>query len=155
AAAFFAEQLMTPAAAPARQFLAERGFDRSVAEQFGVGFAPQGWDNLLRHLRGKGLTEPELTTRGLLSQGNRGPYDRFRGRLVWPIRDVTGDVVGSGARRLLEEDQGPKYLNRPGTALYKKAQVLYGIDLAKREVARRKEVVVVEGYTDVMAAHVS
>lgn len=155
AAQYYAEQLLTPAAAPARTFLAERGFDRSAAEQFGVGFAPTGWDSLLRHLRGKGWTEPELTATGLMSQGNRGLYDRFRGRLVWPIRDVTGDTVGFGARRLLEEDQGPKYLNSPETALYKKAQVLYGIDLAKREIARSKQVVVVEGYTDVMAAHLS
>jgi DNA primase len=155
AAQFYAEQLLTPGAAPARTFLAERGFDRTAAEQFGVGFAPAGWDHLLRHLRGRGWTEAELTATGLMSQGNRGLYDRFRGRLVWPIRDVTGDTVGFGARRLLEEDQGPKYLNSPETALYKKAQVLYGIDLAKREIARAKQVVVVEGYTDVMAAHLS
>lgn len=155
AAAYYAEQLLSPPAAVGRAFLSERGFDRSAAEQFGVGFAPAGWDHLLRHLRGKGFTEAELTASGLMSQGNRGLYDRFRGRLVWPIRDVTGDVVGFGARRLLDEDQGPKYLNSPETALYKKAQVLYGIDLAKREIARRRQVVVVEGYTDVMAAHLS
>jgi len=155
AAAYFAEQLLSPAAAPARAFLSERSFDRDAAAQFGVGFAPQGWDALLRHLRGRGFTEPELTASGLMSQGNRGLYDRFRGRLVWPIRDVTGDVVGFGARRLFEEDTGPKYLNSPETALYHKATVLYGIDLAKREIAKRKQVVVVEGYTDVMAAHLS
>ncbi|WP_182111454.1 DNA primase [Actinotalea sp. JY-7876] len=155
AAAYYVEQLLTPAAAVGRTFLAERGFDRSAAETFGVGFAPQGWDHLLRHLRGKGFTEAELVASGLMSQGGRGIYDRFRGRLVWPIRDVTGDVVGFGARKLLEEDQGPKYLNSPDTALYKKAQVLYGIDLAKREIAKAKQVVVVEGYTDVMAAHLS
>lgn len=155
AAAFYAEQLLTPAAAAGRQFLAERGFDRGAAEQFGVGFAPQGWDALLRHLRGKGFTEPELMVSGLMSQGNRGLYDRFRGRLVWPIRDVTGDVLGFGARRLFDDDSGPKYLNSPETPLYKKTQVLYGIDLAKREIAKRRQVVVVEGYTDVMAAHLS
>lgn len=155
AAAWYAEQLLTPEAATGRSFLAERGFDRAAAEHFGVGYAPQGWDHLLRHLRGKGYTEAELTTSGLMSQGNRGLYDRFRGRLVWPIRDVTGDVVGFGARRLYEDDQGPKYLNSPETPLYKKAQVLYGIDLAKREIAKAKQVVVVEGYTDVMAAHLS
>lgn len=155
AAAFYAEQLLTPEGATARAFLAERGFDRSVAEQFGLGYAPQGWEHLVRHLRGRGFTEPELQASGLLSQGNRGWYDRFRGRLLWPIRDVTGDVVGFGARKIFEEDQGPKYLNSPETALYKKAQVLYGIDLAKREIARTRQVVVVEGYTDVMAAHLS
>ncbi|GAB2677142.1 DNA primase [Thalassiella azotivora] len=153
---FFREQLASPQAQVGRRFLAERGFDRQAAEQFGVGFAPQGWDALHRHLRGRGFTDVELVTSGLLSQGSgRGPYDRFRGRLVWPIRDITGATVGFGARRLLEEDQGPKYLNTPETPLYRKSQVLYGIDLAKREIARRKQVVVVEGYTDVMACHLS
>lgn len=152
---FFREQLTTPAAAAGRAFLAERGFDRSAAEQFGVGFAPQGWDALLRHLRGRGFTEPELVASGLVSQGQRGVYDRFRGRLVWPIREVTGETVGFGARRLFDEDQGPKYLNTPETPLYRKSQVLYGIDLAKRDMQRDKRVVVVEGYTDVMAMHLS
>ncbi len=155
AAAYFAEQLLTPAGAAGRAFLAERGFDRGAAEQFGVGYAPQGWDSLLRHLRGRGFTESEITETGLMSQGSRGVYDRFRGRLVWPIREVTGDTVGFGARRLFDDDQGPKYLNTPETALYHKAQVLYGIDLAKREIAKAKQIVVVEGYTDVMAAHLS
>ena len=155
AAQFYAEQLATPGAAAGRAFLAERGFDRSHAEQFGMGFAPQGWDSLLRHLRGRGFTEPELIASGLMSQGNRGVYDRFRGRLVWPIREVTGDTIGFGARKLFEEDQGPKYLNTPETALYKKSQVLYGLDLAKREIAKTHQAVVVEGYTDVMAAHLS
>ncbi|MFI2752433.1 DNA primase [Cellulomonas sp. P22] len=155
AAAYFTEQLTTPGAATARQFLAERGFDRTAAEQFGVGYAPQGFDALLRHLRGRGFTEAELTASGLVSQNNRGLYDRFRGRLVWPIREVTGDTIGFGARKLFEEDQGPKYLNTPETPLYRKSQVLYGIDLAKREIAREKQVVVVEGYTDVMAMHLS
>ena len=155
AAQFFAEQLFTPGAGVAREFLAQRSFDRAVAEQFGVGFAPPGWSSLLTHLRGRGFSEAEILAAGLVSQGGRGVYDRFRGRLVWPIRDVTGEVVGFGARRLLEEDQGPKYLNTPETALYKKSQVLYGLDLAKREIARTRRVVVVEGYTDVMAAHLS
>ncbi len=155
AAAYYVEQLATPAAAPAREFLGQRGFDRAAAEQFGVGFAPQGWDHLLRHLRGRGFTEAELSASGLVSQGQRGVYDRFRGRLIWPIRDVTGDTIGFGARRLLDDDQGPKYLNSPETALYRKTHVLYGIDLAKREIAKRKQVVIVEGYTDVMAAHLS
>lgn len=155
AAEYYQEQLGTPAAAAARQFLTERGFDRSVAEQFGLGFAPNSWDALLRHLRGRGFTEPELTASGLMSQGGRGIYDRFRGRLLWPIRDVTGETIGFGARKIFEEDQGPKYLNTPETPIYKKSQVLYGIDLAKREIARSGKVVVVEGYTDVMAMHLS
>ena len=155
AAEFYAEQLMGPDAAPARAFLAERSFDRADAELFGVGFAPKGWDALQRHLQGRGFTQAELVASGLMSQGQRGIYDRFRGRVMWPIRDVTGAVIGFGARRLFEDDQGPKYLNTPETSLYKKSHVLYGIDLAKREIAKGKRVVVVEGYTDVMAAHLS
>ncbi|MGY4642898.1 DNA primase [Cellulomonas sp. URHB0016] len=152
---FYREQLSAPGAAAGRAFLSERGFDRGAAEQFGVGFAPQGWDGLLRHLRGRGFTEAELTASGLVSQGQRGIYDRFRGRLVWPIREVTGETLGFGARRLFDEDQGPKYLNTPETPLYRKSQVLYGLDLAKRDMQRDRRVVVVEGYTDVMAMHLS
>lgn len=152
---FYRSQLTTPAAAAGRSFLAERGFDRNAAEQFGVGFAPQGWDSLMRHLRGRGFTEAELMASGLVSQGQRGVYDRFRGRLVWPIREVTGETIGFGARRLFEEDNGPKYLNTPETTLYRKSHVLYGLDLAKRDMQRDKRVVVVEGYTDVMAMHLS
>jgi DNA primase len=155
AAQFYAEQLFGPGAQAARAFLAERSFDRTDAEHFGVGYAPTGWDALLRHLQGRGFTQAELVASGLVSQGQRGIYDRFRGRLVWPIRDVTGAVIGFGARRLYDEDQGPKYLNTPETSLYKKSQVLYGIDLAKKSIAQGKRVVIVEGYTDVMAAHLS
>ena len=152
---YYREQLLTPQAQLGRRFLAERSFTEEAAATFGVGFAPAGWDHLLRHLRGRGFTEPELIASGLVSQGNRGVYDRFRGRLVWPIRDVTGETIGFGARRLSEDDQGPKYLNTPETQIYKKSSVLYGIDLAKRAIAKEKRVVVVEGYTDVMAAHLS
>jgi len=152
---FFREQLVTQEGAVGRAFLTGRGFDRAAAEQFAVGFAPPGWDGLLKHLRGRGFNDAELTTSGLMSAGDRGPYDRFRGRLVWPIRDITGATVGFGARKLLEDDQGPKYLNTPQTPLYNKSAVLYGIDLAKREIAKRRQVVVVEGYTDVMAMHLS
>ena len=152
---FYREQLTTPAAQVGREFLAERGFDQAAAEQFAVGFAPDGWGALRTHLTGVGFTDEELTTAGLLSAGSRGSYDRFRGRLVWPIRDITGATVGFGARRLLEQDSGPKYLNTPATVVYNKSQVLYGIDLAKREIARARQVVVVEGYTDVMAMHLS
>ncbi|MFE9233536.1 DNA primase [Cellulosimicrobium funkei] len=155
AAQYFSEQLFAPGAQAARAFLAERSFERADAEHFGVGYAPTGWDNLQRHLQGRGFTQAELVASGLMSQGQRGIYDRFRGRLMWPIRDVTGEIIGFGARRLYDEDQGPKYLNTPETTLYKKSHVLYGIDLAKREIAKQKRVVVVEGYTDVMAAHLS
>ena len=153
--AYFREQLATPEAMAARKFLADRGFDLAAAETFGVGYAPRGWDSLVKHLRGKGFTEKELTASGLASEGNRGPYDRFRGRLIWPIRDVTGAVVGFGARKLYEDDQGPKYLNTPETILYKKSQVLYGLDLAKKAISTGRQVVIVEGYTDVMAMHLA
>jgi DNA primase len=152
---FFRDQLLTPAAATGRQFLQERGFERSAADRFGVGFAPQGWDALLKHLSGKGFTQEELKLTGMFSEGQRGIYDRFRGRLMWPIRDIAGDTVGFGARKLFEDDQGPKYLNTPETQLYKKSQVLYGIDLAKRNIASKRQLVVVEGYTDVMACHLA
>ncbi len=152
---FFRAQLLTPGATEGRNFLHERGFDRAAADQFGVGYAPQGWDSLLKHLRGKGYTDPELKLTGMFSEGGRGIYDRFRGRLIWPIRDIAGDTIGFGARKLYEDDQGPKYLNTPETALYKKSQVLYGIDLAKRNIAKDRQLVVVEGYTDVMACHLA
>jgi DNA primase len=152
---FFRAQLLTPGAAEARNFLFGRGFDRQAAEHFGCGYAPQGWDALLKHLRGRGFTDAELKLTGMFSEGNRGIYDRFRGRLIWPIKDIAGDTIGFGARKLYEDDQGPKYLNTPETTLYKKSQVLYGIDLAKRSIAKDRQLVVVEGYTDVMACHLA
>ncbi len=152
---YYREQLDSPAAEVGRRFLTERGFDQEAAARFGVGFAPEGWDSLSGVLRGRGFTEAELTASGLVSQGQRGIYDRFRGRLVWPIRDITGNTIGFGARRLLESDQGPKYLNTPETAIYHKSSVLYGLDLARKEISSQHRVVVVEGYTDVMAAHLA
>ncbi len=150
---YFQQQLLTPEAGTAQRFLGERGFSRDAALKFGVGYAPQGWDSLTRHLRGRGFTEKELADGGLVSRGQRGVYDRFRGRLVWPIRDVTGKTIGFGARKLFDDDQGPKYLNTPETPIYKKSQVLYGLDLARKAIGTKRQVVVVEGYTDVMAAH--
>ncbi|MGI8536851.1 MAG: DNA primase [Mycobacteriales bacterium] len=155
AAAFYAEQLGSAEAVTGRQFLAERGFDREAAAAYGVGYAPQGWDVLLKHLRAKGFSQEELLLGGLASEGRRGPIDRFRGRLLWPIRDLGGDVVGFGARKLYDDDNGPKYLNTSETPIYKKSAVLYGLDLAKKEIARRRQAVVVEGYTDVMACHLA
>ena len=152
---FFREQLHTPAAEPGRAFLAERGFDQLAAERFGVGFAPDSYDALSGHLTKKGFSVPELVEAGLVSQGDRGVYDRFRGRLIWPIRDVTGQTIGFGARRLGEDDRGPKYLNTPETEVYHKSRVLYGLDLAKRDISKKRQVVIVEGYTDVMACHLA
>lgn len=155
AAAYYAEQLGSPDALIAREFLEQRGFDAQVARHFGVGFAPKGWDGVTTHLRSRGFTDAELLAGGLVSQGNRGVYDRFRGRLVWPIRELGGEVIGFGARRLYDDDDGPKYLNTPETPIYKKSQVLYGIDLARREISKAQQVVIVEGYTDVMACHLA
>lgn len=157
AAEFFRAQLLTPDAEAGRRFLGERGFDAGAAAHFGVGFAPRGWDGMLKALTAQGFTREELSNAGLVSTGQRGVYDRFRGRLVWPIRDVSGQTIGFGARKLFDDDQGPKYLNTPETPIYKKAQVLYGLDLAKRDIARGdpRRVVVVEGYTDVMACHLA
>jgi DNA primase len=156
AAAFYADHLGSPDGLAGRQFLSERGFDKAAADTFGIGFAPRDGDALYRHLRQKGFRDEELVTGGLVAQGRSGHYDRFRGRLVWPIRDVSGDVIGFGARRLFDDDRiDAKYLNTPETPIYKKSQVLYGIDLARREMARSSQAVVVEGYTDVMACHLS
>ena len=157
AARFYQEQLKSPDAAIGRDFLEKRGFDGESVRSFGVGFAPKEWDALTKALRAEGFTIEELTLAGLIKEGQRGPIDRFRYRLVWPIHDITGDVVGFGARKLAsdEEDNGPKYLNTPETPIYKKSQLLYGLDRAKKEIAKSRQVVVVEGYTDVMAAHLS
>lgn len=155
AAEFYVAQLTTDEAEPARRFLGERGFDSSAAQRFGLGFAPRG-GALGRSLAALGYTEEELISAGLLGRGDRGDvYDRFRGRLIWPIRDATGATLGFGARKLLDDDGGPKYLNTPETVVYHKSQVLYGLDLAKRDIARGRQVVVVEGYTDVMACHLA
>ena len=152
---FFIAQLATKEAEPGRVFLGQRGFDQAAAERFGVGFAPRG-GAVGKHLRSLGYSENELVDAGLLGRGDRGDvYDRFRGRLIWPIRDVTGQTLGFGARKLLDDDNGPKYLNTPETAVYHKSQVLYGLDLARKDISRGRQVVVVEGYTDVMACHLA
>ena len=153
---FYAEQLATPEALQARQFLSQRGFDADAAATFGVGFSPRGGEVLYRYLNQKGFTDEELVTGGLVAHGNRGHYDRFRGRLMWPIRDSSGDTIGFGARRIFDDDSiEAKYLNTSETPIYKKSQVLYGIDLARREIARASQAVIVEGYTDVMACHLA
>ena len=157
AAAFYTEQLRTPEAQPARDFLRERGFDEDAAAHYGCGYSSSAWDGLTKHLLNKGFSPDELTVGGLSKQSERGGLvDRFRKRLLWPIRDVNGDVVGFGGRRLTDDDKsGPKYLNTPETPIYKKGHLLYGIDLAKREIARQHRAVIVEGYTDVMACHLA
>jgi DNA primase len=156
AAEFYAEALESDEAAPARQYLTERNFDPAAARQFGCGFAPSGWESLTKHLLRKGFEYKELEAAGLSRQGRRGPMDRFHRRLLWPIRTSAGEVIGFGARRLFDDDpMEAKYMNTPETVLYKKSSVMFGIDLAKRDIAKGHQAVVVEGYTDVMAMHLA
>ena len=157
AATYYQEQLQLPEAQHGRDFLTKRGFDRDAAKNFGVGYAPDQWDSLFKFLKGKGFTEEELMLAGLVKEGTKGPIDRYRNRLIWPVKDISGDVVGFGARKLASDDvdQGPKYLNSPETPIYKKNQILYGLDMAKKEISKTRQVVIVEGYTDVMAAHLA
>jgi DNA primase len=153
---FYADRLRSrPDAAPGREFLSQRGFELSDAERFGVGHSPKAWDELTKHLRARGFSDDELVKAGLARKGQRGLIDMFRGRLMWPVRDITGETIAFGARKLDPDDDSPKYLNTPETPLFKKGQVLYGADLAKREIAKRRQAVIVEGYTDVMACHLS
>jgi DNA primase len=152
---FFTQALESEAGAIGREFLSGRGFPAESSREFGIGFAPKSWDALTSHLKRAGFTDEEILAAGLASEGGRGIYDRFRGRVIWPIKDMTSRTIGFGARRLFDDDKGPKYLNTPETALYRKNQVLYGLDLAKKSIAKTKRAVVVEGYTDVMAAHLA
>lgn len=153
---FYAEALESAEAAPARAYLAERNFDAAAARQFGCGFAPSGWDALTKHMVRKGFEFKELEAAGLSREGRRGPMDRFHRRLLWPIRGASSETVGFGARRIFEDDLiTAKYVNTPETVLYKKSAVLFGIDVAKRDIARGHQAVVVEGYTDVMAMHLA
>lgn len=153
---FFVSQLMTKDALAARKLLDGRNFSQADCQRFGCGYAPQGWDNLVRYLAGKGFTQQEMLDAGLARQGQHGVYDYFRGRVTWPIRDSTGRTLGFGARKLYEDDSiGAKYINTPDTALYRKNQVLYGIDIAKAAIVKKRQVVIVEGYTDVMAMHLA
>ena len=153
---FFTSQIITPAALPARRELGRRNFTRADCERFGCGYAPNEWDALVRHLAGKGFTQQEMMDAGLARQGQRGVYDYFRGRVTWPIRDSTGRTLGFGARRLYDDDAiQAKYINTPDTQLYHKARALYGIDLAKNAIVHKRQAVIVEGYTDVMACHLA
>jgi DNA primase len=153
---FYANGLGSAEADPARQYLIERNFDADAAHHFGCGFAPSGWDALTKHLLRKGFEFKELEAAGLSREGRRGPIDRFHRRLLWPIRASSGEVIGFGARRIFDDDPiAAKYVNTPETVLYKKSSVLFGIDLAKRDIAKGHQAVVVEGYTDVMAMHLA
>lgn len=153
---FFTSQIMSKEALAARKLLGGRNFSQADCERFGCGYAPQGWDNLVRHLADKGFTQQEMLDAGLARRGQHGVYDYFRGRATWPIRDSTGRTLGFGARKLYDDDTiAAKYINTPDTQLYRKTQVLYGIDLAKSSIVKHRQAVIVEGYTDVMACHLA
>ena len=139
-------------AAAARDYVRGRGYDREVAERFQLGYAPSGWDVLSRRLHERGFAERVILEAGLAKRNREGRlYDHIRGRLIFPIRNVSGALVGFGGRAL--GDEQPKYLNTPETPLYKKSDLLYGLDLARAGISRSGRAVVVEGYTDVIAFH--
>ncbi len=156
-AEFYAARLADDEAAPARAYLTDRGFDAAAAEHFGCGFAPGGWDTLVKHLVKQGFSVDDMIEAGVARRGPRGPIDQFHRRLTWSIRDAAGDVVGFGARRIFDDDRiEAKYVNTSGEGrLYRKSQVLYGLDLARRDIVRERRAVIVEGYTDVMAMHLA
>ena len=137
----------------ARSYLKARGIHSEVSKAFGVGYAPGGWRNLAEILRREGISEPAAVSAGLMIQGDKGkgPYDRFRDRVVFPIRDLTGRVLGFGGRVMGEEL--PKYINTPETPVYRKGDSLFGLDVAAPHVREKGEVVLVEGYLDVIALH--
>ena len=151
---FYREVLLhAEVAGRARDYLAERGFADETLDRFGIGFAPAAWQALTRRLLARSFTQEELVSAGLATASrDRGAYDRFRGRIIFPIRDAAGGAIGLGGR-LLPGGEGPKYLNSPATPLFDKSRTLYAIDLAKGAMRREKLAVIVEGYTDVMAAH--
>jgi DNA primase len=156
AAALFYQNVLNvlPQGRPGRAYLEKRGISPAIAEEFQLGYAPDEWEVLTRHLRGRGYDLDEALEIGLLSkrEGGNGPYDRFRGRFLFPIRDRQGRVVGFGGRALSDEQQ-PKYLNTPQSPLFDKSHLLYGIDRATDSIRKAQEVVIVEGYVDALTAH--
>jgi DNA primase len=153
-ASFYARYLWeSDEAAKAREYLERRGLGREVLERFGVGFAPSAWDRVLTSALSAGYREQELHDAGLAQKGKRGGfYDRFRARIMFPLRDPRRRVLGFGARAM-RDGQMPKYVNSPESAVYHKGKCLFGIDLARPHATRSGEIIVVEGYTDVLALH--
>jgi DNA primase len=140
-------------AGKAREYLESRGLGEEVLRAFGVGYGPSAWDQVLTRGQSAGFGVPELQASGLVQKGQKGGhYDRFRARIMFPVRDPRGRVEGFGARALRPETK-PKYLNSPEGELYRKSRTLYGIDRARSAIAKVGRAVVVEGYTDVLAAH--
>jgi DNA primase len=145
----------SPEAAGARTYLAERGLGEEVLREFRVGFSPSAWDRVVSAALRDGYSHEEAIAAGLAQQsrGRSGIIDRFRGRIMFPLSDARGRVLGFGARRMADADQGPKYLNTSENELYHKGRQLFGIDLARGPAAKAGRVVAVEGYTDVLALH--
>jgi DNA primase len=154
AARFYSAYLNDSAeAAPAREYLASRGLSDEVIAEFRVGYSPSAWDRMMLGARQNGFTEEELMAAGLAQRGRSGGlYDRFRGRIMFPLADARGKVLGFGARQM-GEGRGPKYLNTSENDLYHKGRQLFGIDVARKEAMKSARFVVVEGYTDVLALH--
>src|SRR3989442_4979770 len=150
---FYVDQLWKPAGDRAQQYLAERGIDPEVARRFGLGLAPEGWDALSSFMRSEKVTDDALVAAGLAipREGRSGVYDRFRGRLLFAIRDLQGRVVAFGGRAF--GDEQPKYLNSPETPLYVKGNLLYAADLARAAIQAKNRAVLVEGYVDCLMAH--
>jgi DNA primase len=153
-AAYYVRVLWESAeASRARDYLAERGLEEGVLREYRVGYAPSAWDRVLVASRQAGYTEDELVAAGLASrsQKGRGVYDRFRSRIMFPLCDERGRVLGFGARRMSDEDRGPKYLNSSDNEVFHKGRIVYGSDLARAAAAKAGRVVLVEGYTDAIA----
>ena len=164
AADFYFRQLLGPAGGAAREYLASRGLGRDEAARFRLGWAPDNWDTLVRHLQQEGFTTDEIEDAGLATGGARGPIDRFRGRVLFPILDSGGrDVVAFGGRVLPDvelrtaprDGVPPKYINSPETEVYKKSRTLYGLNWARAEIQRRDTALIVEGYMDVIGLHLA
>jgi DNA primase len=155
---YFTRTLLGEEGTVARTYLKQRGFGKEDVDRFDLGYAPNRWEDLARVLTSEGYRPDDLVTTGLAVRNDRGGLrDRFRGRLMFPVHDPGGDVIGFGGRILPELDYGdfdpPKYLNSPETPLYKKTRVLYGVPQARADIVRAEQVLICEGYTDVMALH--
>jgi DNA primase len=146
--------LQTPAGKPALEYLHKRGLNEDTITTFGLGYAPDGWDSALKYFTQKGYSNAELVQVGLVSerQQSEGVYDRFRNRVMFPIRDGAGKMAGFGAR-VLDPNDVPKFLNSPQTILFDKGHLLYGLDLARKSIRAQDQVVIVEGYLDVIVPH--
>jgi DNA primase len=152
AALFFHHALLnSEAGRPALAYLEGRGLDRETIEAFQLGYSPDSWDALKEHLKGRGFSDEELLAAGLLVESERGGYDRFRHRLMFPIRDERGRAVGFGARAM--DESLPKYLNTSQSPIFDKGAILYALDRAREPIRRADVAVIVEGYMDAIAAH--